>query len=84
MTIEQIRKPTTKSTGLWLVKVDGRIVGMLERFKNSRTDTHPWKAFKGHGFDAKYLGAFYVDGEVPDDGDIQFGGKDAAIRAILG
>jgi hypothetical protein len=82
--IEQVRKPKGKSDGLWLVKVDGAIRGMLMKYNNTRTETHPWKAFAGHGHAARYLGAFYVTGAVPDDGHTQFGGKDAAIAAVLG
>jgi hypothetical protein len=82
-TLEQVHKPTTKTAGLWLVKVNGNIVGQLERFKNSRTDTHPWKAFKGTGMTRHYLGAFYIEGEVPQDGHTTFGGKQAALEAIF-
>lgn len=84
ITLEQIKKPTTQSAGLWLVKRNSNkaIIGMLEKYRNTRTDTHPWKAFKGCGPTAHYLGAFYDTGSVPDDGDTQYGGKQAAIDAI--
>lgn len=53
------RNATTKHEGLWVVLVEGREVGFLTRFANSRTETHPWKAFAGIGPEARFLGAFY-------------------------
>lgn len=73
ITIEQIRKPTTRSSGMWLVRrggSSGTILGFLEKFKNDPETEHPWKAFLGHGVRAEYLGAFYE-------------GQDAAVQAIL-
>jgi hypothetical protein len=56
---------------LYLVRDSaGDIVGLVEKFKNTRTDKHPWKAYLGFGMDAKFLGAFYD------------GGCSAAVNAI--
>jgi hypothetical protein len=82
--LEQVRKATQANTAsLWLVRMNGNIVGMLERFKGTRTEVHPWKAYRGYGPSAKYIGGFYEDGSVRDDGMTLFGGKAAAIDAII-
>jgi hypothetical protein len=79
ITTEQIRKATGRETALWLVihpetiaNVGPTIIGMIEKYHNTRTDTHPYKAIRGVGMDAEFLSAHY--------------GKDgfaAAIRAIV-
>lgn len=70
--------------GLNLVCVGDRVIGTLEKHRNTRTETHPWKAFHGYGFKAQFLGAFYEDRSlIPLDDDMRFGGKKAAIQAIL-
>jgi hypothetical protein len=48
-------------------------IGMLEKYPNTRTDKHPWKAIRGFGMGRKYIGAFY-----PEQG-----GKPAALAAVL-
>lgn len=77
VTIEQQRKASNGSPALYLIKVDGsedkHIVGMLEKYTNTKTDTHPWKAFIGWGRDAQFSRSYY-----PEEG-----GKDAAIAMIL-
>jgi hypothetical protein len=86
VTIETIRPAKTRIAGLWLVKVDGVIVGMLERYKNTRSTIHPWKAIAGHGLDANFLGAFYVEAEIfraDRRTDLRFGGREAALKAVL-
>lgn len=55
-----------------VMRPGGAIVGMLEKYKNTRTEIHPWKAFLGVGGGQTFLGAFYADA----------GGKRAAIAAI--
>jgi hypothetical protein len=73
ITLELVKKARGGSTGMWLVKdSDGNILGLLEKYNDTRTDKHPWKAFLGHGASVKYLGAFYPE----------LGGKTAAIRCI--
>jgi hypothetical protein len=73
LTIELREKATGKGSALWLVHEDGKIVGMLEKYRDTRTETHPWKAFSGYGLTALYLGAFYQ----------KDGGKKSAIEAIV-
>jgi hypothetical protein len=69
---------------LLLVKRGETILGMLEKYKNTKSDYHPWKAWVGHGLTARFLGAFYEprNGLVPTD-DMNMGGKNGAIDAIV-
>jgi len=39
---------------------NGLIIGMLEKYRNTRTETHPWKAFQSFGAQREFLGAFYA------------------------
>lgn len=48
-------------------------VGVLTKFKDTRTEKHPWKAFVGVGERIRHIGAFY-----PEDGV-----KEAALEAVL-
>jgi hypothetical protein len=32
---------------------------MLEKYRNTRTESHPWKAFQSFGAQREFLGAFY-------------------------
>ena len=74
METELVRKAGKGTAALYTVKKDGVIIGLLEKYNNTRTEQHPWKAFKGHGGGCcvKFLGAFY-----PAEG-----GKTAALAAI--
>ena len=86
MTITKVFKAPKGSASLYLVKDDrGTPIGFLEKFRNTRTETHPWKAFRFEGYEDRnhYLGAFYEDGSVPQDGQTLFGGKKAALQAIF-
>lgn len=73
VTLREERKPTTRQEGLWVVLHNHEEVGFLTRYANSRTDFHPWKAFRGIGLNAEFVGTFY-----PEEG-----GKKAAILKIL-
>lgn len=73
VTEELVRKGGRGSYSLYLIRVNGRAVGLLEKYPNTRTETHPWKAFLGVGLKADYQGAFYAED----------GGKKAALDAIL-
>lgn len=74
ITVEQVEKAKGKSPALYLVKDSaGVVLGMLEKYRNTRTDTHPWKAYRGVGRDANFIGAYY-----PADG-----GKKAALAAVV-
>lgn len=77
ITIECKRKAVNKMPSLHLVKFGGvedeHIIGLLEKYNNTRTEQHPWKAFLGWGMNTTYLGSFY-----PNEG-----GRKAALQAIL-
>ena len=73
MTIEQIYKSKDGQPALFLVKIGETIIGQLEKYNDTRSETHPWKAFAGTGETRKFLGSFY-----PEEG-----GKAFAIRAIV-
>lgn len=72
--LEQTRKPKGKITGQWIVKADdGNIIGVIEKYSNTKNAKHPWKAFSGVGETCRFINSFY-DNE---------GGKNAAIQAIV-
>jgi hypothetical protein len=74
MMLKQVKKARAGTAGMWLVKDDnGNILGLLEKYNDTRTDKHPWKAFSGHGATCEYLRAFYAEE----------GGKTAAIAAVV-
>jgi hypothetical protein len=91
MIVEQIVKGTAGQASVYLVKIgpggDEKIIGMLEKYPNTRTEKHPWKAFKGWGASREFLGAFYEEKDlagmsVGDTKDCKVGGQSAAIKAI--
>ncbi len=60
---------------------DGRKIGFLTKYNNTRTETHPWKVFRYLGTktyggqvvaDSQYVTCFYADA----------GGKKAAIAEL--
>lgn len=61
-----------------IIYVTGQIIGFLEKYPNTRTETHPWKAF----------GKKMVDGRPQVDGDkfkafyAEDGGKAAAVAQV--
>jgi hypothetical protein len=57
--IKQTRKARTGVPAQYLIVTDGEDLGLLEKFRNTRADIHPWKAFHGIGGACRYLGAFY-------------------------
>ena len=84
LTLVQIEEAKAYRSGLWLVKHGETVLGYLEKYKNTKTDHHPWKAYAGRGLHARFLGAFYE----PRDGwavesESNMGGKNGAIDAIV-
>ena len=59
---------------LWVVSNEGEEVGFVTKCRRTRGESHPWKAFRGIGFAAEFLGSFYP----------REGGKHAAILAVVG
>lgn len=48
-------------------------VGLLMKYRNTRTEKHPWKAFTGVGENVTFIGAFYPG--------VRDGGKLGAMAA---
>ena len=48
-------------------------LGFVEKLPDDRHTTHPWKAFRGLGVRAEFVGAFYVAD----------GGLDRAVQEVL-
>lgn len=44
---------------LWAVSLGGKEIGFITKFRNTRTDTHPWKCYLGKGETAQFLGVAY-------------------------
>lgn len=79
LTAEATPKPKGRGYDFYIVKNGERIVGFLEKIPNTRTETHPWKAYR----------AALRDGRPMADGDMKFfyaddGGKKAALTYIAG
>jgi hypothetical protein len=84
LVLEQVDKATTKKSGLWLVKRGETILGLLEKYKDTKSEYHPWKAFSGHGLTARFLGSFYEPRFAWDVlPDMNMSGKNGAIDAIV-
>ena len=49
-----------------LVKQGRKEVGLLEKYPNTKTEQHPWKAFLGIGRFCKYLGSYPVKQDALD------------------
>jgi hypothetical protein len=80
----QVDKTTAKMSGLWLVRRGATILGMLEKYKDTKHYHHPWKAYAGHGLTAKFLGSFYEPRTGwPTHDDMNMSGKNGAIDAIV-
>lgn len=74
------RYETRGQSIVYLLYEGEEIVGMLEKFRDTRTEHHPWKAFLGWGMSRRYLGAFYAEraGWPAQPG----GGRPAALAAV--
>jgi hypothetical protein len=79
MTVEQVEKARGNSRpAVYLVKDGGAIIGMMEKYRDTRTETYPWQAYLGTGGNPTFLGSFYRH-HAPD---VMNGGRKAAIQAI--
>lgn len=56
---ECVIKGKGQTPALYLVTVGGEVIGQLEKFNNTRSATHPWKAYRGTGMNRRFLAAFY-------------------------
>lgn len=75
-----IKRASGKSSmfAAYMVKFEGRAIGFLEKYRNTRTETHPWKAF-GVKPSVTEPGCFQYDPSF----FFTFYGADAKARAIM-
>lgn len=60
--IELIKITTVSKCDSYMVKAEGKVIGFLDKYRNTKTETHPWKAFA-----AKYnadVKGFQYAGEI--------------------
>ena len=74
----EIKKATTGSPALYEVKRDGVLLGFLEKYLDTRDETHPWKARRP----AFVAGHRPIVGELVGFFYAKDGGKDAAVAAL--
>jgi hypothetical protein len=55
---------STTATTRWLVLVDGKEVGLIEKRSSTKASLNPFKAYKGIGFACTYVGSFFDKGEA--------------------
>jgi len=85
------RVPRDKHTMIYVVLHDGVEVGIVTKTRDTRTDIHPFKAFKGVGVGQRFVAAFYTGAQISriEAGTpgarhgLQTGGRDAAINAVI-
>ena len=84
ITLIQIRKASKGQPAGYMVKMgETRVIGFLDKYPNTRTETHPWKAFAaklnpaGDGF--MYAGEIAFQCFYENQG-----GKTAAIEFLKG
>jgi hypothetical protein len=53
--------------------VDGKEAGLITKYRNTRTEQHPWKAWLGVGESCRHHAAYYPAG----------GGREAALNAVV-
>lgn len=77
VTVRKIDHISCKKEAWYLVEKDGKDIGMLVKWRDTRSDKHPWKALgplpATPATPRPFLGAFY-----PEDG-----GREKATQAIL-
>lgn len=90
MTITTKNVPNATGSQMTVVSVNGREVGYVTKFRDTRSSLHPFQAHVGIGHDSHILGNFYTDLQIaklqmsPQDLDkLRHGGKQAAIHAIV-
>lgn len=81
------------ATTRWLVLVDGKEVGLIEKRSSTKGSLNPFKAYKGIGFDCTYVGSFFDKKEAlkwgydpnrcSDAAEMTFGGLDAALALVV-
>lgn len=67
------RKAKTGQAAQYLVVRGENVIGLPEKYNDTRCEQHPWKAFRGIGMACTFIRSFY-----PCEG-----GKAAAVAAIV-
>lgn len=57
--IFRVKKAAPGIAAMDVVMLDGLDIGLITRFRNTRTDKHPWVAFLGVGEGQVHLGAYW-------------------------
>lgn len=71
-TTRQVRRGGNGTAALYVVIENGREIGLLEKYNDTRTEKHPWKSFQGVGMGCTFIGSFYE----------HEGGRQAALDSI--
>lgn len=58
--IKLVKVNTLNFDSMKAVVADGKEIGFITKYKNTRTETHPWKAYSGKGETNKFLGTTFV------------------------
>lgn len=69
--VEPYQKAKGGCPAVFLVKRGGNVIGLLEKYPDSKYEKHPWKAIRA--YTGEFLGAFY-----PEEG-----GKAAALAVLM-
>lgn len=83
--------PTYKGSNLdrWVVLVDGREVGIVEKHRAGRQTLHPYRVFQGIGLSSRLAGFIFDEVEattkkLPLMKDDKIGGFQAAVALAAG
>ena len=68
-----VRVETRSNRKMFRVDVGTHQAGFVEKLAGHRTETHPWKAFRGIGHKARFVSVFYEE-----DGGLEF-----AVACVL-
>jgi hypothetical protein len=83
MKAERLTNTGVRDRDIYVVKDGEAAVGMLVKYRDTRTETYPWQAYLGTGDNPTFLGAYYdSDSFIATTQDVMVGGRKAAIQAI--
>ncbi len=67
MKIKLVKIQTLNFDSMKAVVVDGREIGFITKYRNTKFETHPWKAYLGKGETSRHLEATYVSEKAAVD-----------------
>jgi hypothetical protein len=59
LTYKLVHEAKDGNPALYLVLWGSEKIGLLEKYPNTKTETHPWKAYIGVGQAAEFIGSHY-------------------------